>query len=166
VLLAVVRATLAAQAGRRPRRPLPRLPLPPFSIPVCCPPIGGTPSSRPFIKDVHSVAFAHGVSAEYYYRAVDGIAPVASIAEANLTSRDFRVRSALSRGAVSALRVEDAKAMLADQVDVLAAIQAITSTRIPRPPPGTSAIVSAGVRRRHETRSRLRGRIVADEHGP
>ena len=124
LLLAVACATLPPKPAPPPPPPPAPAPEPKAAIPLL-PPIGGDAKFQAFIKDFQAVALAHGVSADTYYRAVDGIAPVASIAEANLNQPEFsRPIWLYLDSAVSARRIEDAKTMLARQADVLAAIEA------------------------------------------
>jgi len=81
------------QDGGSHARPLPRLPLPTVPSPFC--PDRRGRQVQAFIR-TPGLALAHGQRRDYY-RAVDGIAPVASIAEANPKAGNFRVDLDISR---------------------------------------------------------------------
>ena len=112
----------APQNGPMPPPPVPHSTGPSARVPIAPPP---PPSDfERFIGQMHDQARANGITEETFRAATAGIAPIPAIAGMNDNQPEFsRPVWAYLDGAVSARRIKDGQAMLAQNRETLAAIE-------------------------------------------
>ena len=112
----------APQNGPIPPPPVPHSTGPSARVPIAPPP---PPSDfERFIGQMHDQARANGITEETFRAATAGIAPIPAIAGMNDNQPEFsRPVWAYLDGAVSARRIKDGQAMLAQNRETLAAIE-------------------------------------------
>ena len=112
----------APQNGPIPPPPVPHSTGPSARVPIAPPP---PPSDfERFIGQMHDQARANGIAEETFRAATAGIAPIPAIAGMNDNQPEFsRPVWAYLDGAVSARRIKDGQAMLAQNRETLAAIE-------------------------------------------
>jgi len=118
---------VACAVAPKPQAPVPPLPVPHSTGPVVTIPIAPPPppgAFEQFIARMHEQARANGITEATFQAATAGIAPLPAIAGMNDNQPEFaRPIWAYLDSAVSARRIRDGKALLAQQGDTLAAIE-------------------------------------------
>jgi membrane-bound lytic murein transglycosylase B len=122
LLLAVACAVAPVHPSPPAARPAPAPSGPPANVPIAAPPPPG-PFER-FLGDMHAQAQANGITEQTFQAATAGIAPIPAILAMNDNQPEFaRPVWAYLDSAISARRIKDGQALLAQYGDMLAGIE-------------------------------------------